>query len=110
MSISIGSDSIFNTTSTTMQKNAKTSSLENSLSNDLSNKTDEELMDVCKSFESYFIEQVFKEMKNTVLKTDEENEYEEYFGDMLTEQYASEATANSGLGIAQMLYESMKRN
>lgn len=110
MSISIGPDSIFSTTSTTVQNNAKTSNLENSLSNDLTNATDEELMDVCKSFESYFIEQVFKEMKNTVLKTDDENEYEEYFGDMLTEQYASEATANSGLGIAQMLYESMKRN
>lgn len=110
MSISIGSGSIFNTASTPIQNNMETSNLESTLSSNLSNATDEELMDVCKNFESYFIEQVFKEMKNTVLKADDENEYEEYFGDMLTEQYASEATANSGLGIAQMLYESMKRN
>lgn len=85
--------------------------LEESLtSTNLENATDEELMDVCKSFESYFIEQIFKEMKKSVKSEDDEGEYMQYFGDVLVESYAEEATEAGGIGLAQMLYESMKRS
>lgn len=77
---------------------------------DVSKSTDEELMNVCKSFEAYFVEQVFKEMKKTVTTSEDNNKYMQYFGDMLLENYADESTKGEGLGIAQMLYESMKRN
>jgi flagellar protein FlgJ len=67
-------------------------------------------MDVCKSFEAYFVEQMFKEMKKTVPQSNEKNEYMDYFGDMLYEEYADDVTERGDIGIAQMLYESMKRN
>ena len=51
---------------------AKTSNAE-SLKNKLATSkdaTDEDLMKVCKEFESYFLEQVFKEMQKTVPETE----------------------------------------
>lgn len=79
-------------------------------SSNLENSTDEELMDVCKSFESYFIEQMYKEMKNTVKSEDDDNPYMQSFGNILTQSYAENATESGGIGLAQMLYESMKRS
>ena len=107
MSISIGTDSLYNETLNSLNK---TNTLENSLSGRLKGSTDEELMEVCKSFESYLLEQVFKEMEATVEKTEEEGDYVNYFKDMMYQKYAEDATDTDGLGIAQMLYESMKRN
>jgi flagellar protein FlgJ len=34
----------------------------------------------------------------------------EQFGDILYQEYAKSATENQELGLAQILYESMKRN
>jgi flagellar protein FlgJ len=90
---------------------SKTSKLENTLKNS-DNATDEDLMKACKSFEAYLLEQVFKGMEKTIQKNEEEegNDYMEQFGDMLYEEYAKAATENEGYGVAQMLYDSMKRN
>lgn len=108
MSISIGTESLYNKTLNSLDKSNK---LEKSLSNNIKGNTDEELMEVCKSFESYLVEQVFKKMEATVPKDDEEDgEYVKYFKDMMYQNYAEDATNTQGLGIAQMLYESMKRN
>lgn len=95
-----------------VNSNASANALENTLSNsDLSTATDDELMDVCKSFESYFVEQVLKEAKKTVLSDDEEEgDYMQYFGDILVQEYSDMLSDNGNLGIAQMLYDSMKRN
>ncbi|MDO5293285.1 MAG: rod-binding protein [bacterium] len=107
MSLSIDSNSLYSLygTGTT---SSSTSKLEATLDSNLTTSNDEELMEACKSFETYFVEQVFKEMKKTVQSSDE-NEYTEYFGDMLYQQYAEAASEQGNLGIAQMLYESMKR-
>lgn len=89
----------------------KTQKLEQTLSHtDIANAEDAELLEACKSFETYFVEQVFKEMKKTVHSSDDDGEYMKYFGDMLTEQYAQAVTDSSQLGLAQTMYESMKRN
>lgn len=85
---------------------------------DYSQSTDDELMGVCKEFESYFVEQVFKALEKMVPENEEGSSgsmssYMDYFGDMLTQEYAAAATESNngqGLGIAQMLYEQMKRN
>jgi len=81
---------------------------------DLKGSTDEELMDVCKQFESYFLEQVFKEMKKTVPQNEEmsnsSQSLQDYFGDELIKEYAAQSTDRQSLGLAQMLYEQMKRN
>ena len=110
MSISIGADSMNSISAAYTSQSVNASKLEDTLENSTS-ASDEELMQACKSFESYMLEQVFKGMEKTVMKSDDEkNDYMEQFGDMLYEEYAKAATDSGGYGIAQMLYDSMKRN
>ncbi len=109
MNISIGSDADFLTNTNLLGDTARTDKLTEALNNKTA--SDEELMEACKSFESYLLEQVFKGMEKTILKDEEEeNDYMAQFGDKLYEEYAKQATESGSLGIAQMLYESMKRN
>ena len=80
---------------------------------DMSHSTDEELMDACKEFEAYFMEQVMKEMiKTTKLDGEDEssNTMVDYFKDTAIADLAKESTEQNSLGLAQMLYEQMKRN
>ena len=95
--------------------NQGVSELENSLKDkDFSTASEEELMDACKEFEKYFIEQAFKGMEKMIPKSDDDdtsNSYLDMFKDKLYEEYASDATERGdGIGIAKMLYEQMKRN
>ena len=80
----------------------------------LNGKSDDELMDVCKSFEAYFLEQVFKQMESTTSLCGEEGAdntmLTEYFGEMTMARVAQDTAENQSLGLAQMLYEQMKRN
>ena len=89
--------------------------LKDNISNtDYSKATDEELMDACKSFESYFIEQAFKGMEKMIPKSDDSStttSYSDMFMSKLYQEYADLATEREdGIGIAKMLYEQMKRN
>lgn len=107
----IGGINSYNPNVSRTSTETKANQLQNSLEN-LKNSTDEELMDVCKSFESYFLEQVFKSMEKTIMEDKNSTStsgYTTYFKDMLTQKYAENATKTGGYGIAQMLYESMKR-
>lgn len=93
---------------------AEYSSLKNKLDSTGRDTSDEELMDVCKQFEAYFIEQVFKEMEKTVPKSDmgfnSDDQLVNFFKDDVRQKLASKAGEQQGLGLAQMLYEQMKRN
>jgi len=108
MNISIGSGTSYPYLVGMSHDQLKTEQLQDKLKKE--NASDEELMDVCKSFEAYLLTQVMKEMEKTIPGRDDKNPYLEQFGDILYEEYAKDATAGEGLGIAQMLYESMKRN
>lgn len=92
---------------------AKTAKMKNTVSKDYSQATDDELLDVCKQFEAYFLEQIFKQMEKTIIK-DEENSSTstlvDYFKDSAIAELATQSTQTQGLGIAEMLYEQMKRN
>ena len=81
---------------------------------DISSADDAKLLDACKQFESYFVEQMFKEMMKTVpkdaLDTGSNSMLVDYYKDNLVKEYAAEATQKESLGLAQMLYEQMKRN
>lgn len=109
MSISIGNNLGFNNITSVLDTSKNTNKLDQQLNN-TENMNDEEMLEVCKSFETYFVEQMFKEMRKTVPSSDESNEYISYFGDMLYQDYAGKIAENNGVGIAKMLYESMKRN
>lgn len=95
---------------------SKTSKLSGSLKNkDMSNATDEELMDVCKQFEAYFVEQVLKQAKETFtqgtsLDGGSYSTLTDFYKDSLMQEYASTITDKEDLGLAKTLYEQMKRN
>ena len=103
------------------QTNASMSKVQSTAKGITEESTDEELMSACKQFESYLLEQVFKEMQKTISFDDEEegsifgggsssNALTDYFSDQAIAELSSTSTEREGLGIAQMLYESMKRN
>ncbi|MBP9996702.1 MAG: rod-binding protein [Lachnospiraceae bacterium] len=95
-------------------KNAQSDKLKSVAKGDYSNATDDELMDACKQFESYFLEQVFKEMAKTVPTGNTEDQATsnlvDFFKDSTIQELASNSTETNSLGLAQMLYEQMKRN
>lgn len=98
----------------TNASNQSADKLQNQLKSDYSQATDEELKDVCKQFESYFLEQMFKEMVKTI-PSNEENAGStstmlDYYKDMMIQEVASTSTEQNSLGLAQMLYEQMRRN
>ena len=70
MDVSGISSMLNQTTATNNAESSKTDSLKNSVNGLSSNSTDEELMGVLKDFESYFIEQILKEMKETFTNED----------------------------------------
>lgn len=102
---------------------------------DFSKASDDELMSVCKDFESYFVEQMLKSMEK-MAKIDSDDDdgstslfnsmasiggesdsamstLGSYFGDEMIKNYAelfTESDNGKGLGIAQTLYQQMKRN
>lgn len=108
MSISINSNMQYFTAGKVAADGVQAKTLEEKLKN--KSVSDEELMEACKSFEAYLLEQAMKGMEKTIPSDEEKNEYLDYFGDMLYEEYAKSAVENQGLGLAQMLYESIKRN
>lgn len=95
---------------------AKADTIKNKLENSTATPSEEELLDACKQFESYFMEQVFKSMLETtkVFSDDDENGYAtkmvDYFKDFAVQELCEQATSGSGLGLANTLYEQMKRN
>lgn len=111
MAISIGGDAMY-LQGMQNASAAKTEKLSSSLSNiEKGTATDEELMAACKEFETYLVEQVIKNTKSAMLEDeDSQGEYMKMFGDKLNQSYAEMLTETADLGIAQMLYESMKRN
>ncbi len=96
--------------------NASASKLEEQLQTDYSSATDEELMDACKQFEAYFLEQMLKEMEKTVPSYSTEGmsssstSLMDYYKEQMIQQLAEDSTEQNSLGLAQMLYEQMKRN
>ena len=96
--------------------NAQVDKLKNNLNATGQNKnaTDEELMDACKQFEAYFLEQIFKQMYKSVEaingeSTDPQASLVSYFRDSTISDIASTSVDTQSNGLAQMLYESMKR-
>ncbi|MBQ7934253.1 MAG: rod-binding protein, partial [Lachnospiraceae bacterium] len=83
--------------------------LENQLAGDYSKATDEELMDACKQFEAYFVEQMYKGMLKTIPKNEEgsgsTSSMLDYYKDRMVQELSADTAENSSLGLAQMLYE-----
>lgn len=111
----IGSSSLYTDYMTSTVSSSKATALSNKAKQDYSDASDEELMEVCKEFESYFLEKIFDTMiDSTKLFSDEEestyaSKMVDYFKDTAVQTMASQATEQGTLGIAQTLYDQMKR-
>ena len=94
--------------------NVSSKKMQDTVSKDYSQATEEELLDVCKQFEAYFMEQVFKQMEKTIIKdkssVGNSTAVVDYFKDSALQELTKTSTETQGLGIAQALYEQMKRN
>ncbi len=113
-----------NTLSNQAVSNANSSKLKDTLSQisssssgktaEVSSEEDAKLLDACKQFESYFVEQMYKKMLDTVPKSELDTGSNEmlvdYYKENLVKEYAEQTTETGDLGLAQMLYEQMKRN
>lgn len=83
----------------------------------LKSASDEKLMEACKEFETYFIEQILKQAKKAFVPTSDSTDgatqtLKDYYQDSLVSEYAKSITEQQGEqnSLAQMLYEQMKRN
>ena len=96
--------------------NTESSSKISQMSEDsLKGASDEKLMEACKEFETYFIEQIFKQAKEAFAPEEESTDgstqtLKDYYQDSLISEYAKMASGQQENGLAQMLYEQMKRN
>ena len=101
---------------TSQVSNSKAESLQSKLTNGSAVADEEELKEACKEFEAYFVEQVFDQMMKTtkVFSDDDENGYAskmvDYFKDFAVQELCDQVTDGDGLGLANILYEQMKRN
>lgn len=82
---------------------------------DYTKATDDELMDACKQFEAYFVEQMYKSMLKTIPQSEgmsaSTSNMLDYYKDQMIQSVAEQtADQNGGLGLAKMLYEQMRRN
>ena len=111
-----GVSSVYADYMTSQASGNKAATLQSKLVNSSASANDDELKAACKEFESYFTEQVFNAMIETtkVFSDDDEDGYAskmvDYFKDSAIQKLASTSTETQGLGLAQMLYEQMKRN
>ena len=72
-------------------------------------------MQVCKDFESYFVEEVLKEIKESLTSEDDEEDsststLKDYYMDNVIELVADQVVDEVGTNFTQQLYEQMDRN
>lgn len=117
MSISLDSMAVLADPATTNAiANHNASALQNSLKGVSSDMSEDELLKVCKDFESYFVEEVLKEVKENMKAEEEENKDQslstltDFYMDSTVELIADEMVDQVGTSFTQQLYEQMKRN
>ena len=114
MSISIN-DSMYNYLTQTAQnanKSASAGTVNNKIGNINENSSEEEMKQAIKDFESYFVEQILKNVQES-LKDDEDSsnaQLTEFFMGQVGEQLADKIVDQSGNRLTQTLYEQMCRN
>ncbi len=97
-------------------KNASAEAIKNKIQSTSKESSDDELMAACKSFEAYFLEQMFKEMQKSVdaLKPETSDRptstLVDFFKDQTLQEVCSTSVDTQSNGFAQMLYENLKRN
>lgn len=99
----------------TSAASSRTDALKNKAGGDLSAASDSELMEVCKEFEAYFVEQVMKEVEKTIPRNKEDedasmSQLRDFYKEEMFQTLSKEICEKQSLGFAQQMYEQMKRN
>jgi hypothetical protein len=73
--------------------------------------TDIELKQVAQNFESIFIQMMFKEMRNSVEKSNlfGNSQATQFFESMKDEEMSKQLAASGGIGLGNMVYQSLKQ-
>ncbi len=71
-----------------------------------------ELMEACREFETYFINEMFKSMRKTVsaFSPEKKSPMESTFSDFLDEEYSKIMSAGRGMGLSMFLYKQLSRD
>jgi flagellar protein FlgJ len=110
-----GISTVYSDYLTSQATSSSASTLQNKLENVSSSESDDDLMEACKEFESYFIEQVYSEMLKTtdLFSAEEDDGYAskmvDYYKDFAIQELSEQTTESGSLGLANLLYEQMKR-
>lgn len=113
--MSISLDASMLNMNSTVANNYNADKVTNTLNGVSSGTSDDELMEVCKDFQSYFIEEIIKEVKQNMTLEDEEEDSSlstltDFHMDSAVELISDQILDQSGMGFTQQLYEQMKRN
>lgn len=118
MSISIGASNPYGDyikTQNSIQRSAnKSGNIGQALNGISKNSSDEELENAVKSFESYFVEQMLKQMKDSVKIFSDDNSdvgsYTDYYMDFAIEEVASRMVEQYGGRLTNDFVAQVKRN
>ena len=113
--MSISLDASMMNINNTFTNNYNGDKVTNTLNGVSKNSTEDELMKTCKDFQSYFIEEIIKEVKENMTLDDEEEDSSlstltDYHMDSAVELISDQILEQSGNSFTQQLYEQMKRN
>ncbi|GKX28500.1 hypothetical protein SH1V18_09800 [Vallitalea longa] len=112
MNISSINPNMYNNITMNQKEKIETESFEAALNQAQEKQDDKQLQESCREFEQYFVNQLFKEMRNTVHSDGliPKSQGEKIFEDMLYEEYSTEISKGEGIGISQMLYKQLSKN
>ena len=113
--MSISLDSMVSLMDNNATTNNNANKIQSSLNGVSSESTEDELLQVCKDFESYFIEEIIKEVKDNLTAEEDDKDASlstmtDYNMDFVVEKIADEVVDEVGSTFTQQLYEQMKRN
>lgn len=113
MSISIN-DSMYNYLTQTAQnanKSASAGAVNNKIGNINENSSEEEMKQAIKDFESYFVEQILKNVRESLKDDDSSNaQLTDFFMEQVGQDIADQMVDQTGNRLTQTLYEQMCRN
>lgn len=111
-SISTGNNIIDYSSIKGKSQEAKQGEFESALEKAIEEKDDKKLKKACSDLEAVFVNMMFKQMRNTVQKSDlfGGGYAEEMYEDMLFDKYSEEASKNNGVGLGDILYRQLSKS
>ena len=97
---------------TAKKTSLETEEFKQALDTAIENGKDEDLKEACVEFESYFLNMMFKSMRNTTVFDDGvlgKSNAEKIFQEMLDTELTKKMASQGGIGLADMMYKQLNR-